>query len=105
MSPSPQLSKVLDHLRLYDHPLLAFSAREADGAIEVLINLKQAAAGAQTVAAHTYVFAIHPRDLDSPQFAWQLQRQLYDALHDYFIEMFVSTPQNKYVQEESKNSP
>ena len=90
MSPSPQLSKVLDHLRLYDHPLLSFSARETNGAIEVLINLKHAA-----VAAHTYVFPIHPRDLDSPQFAWQLQRQLYDALHDYFIEMFTRTPQSR----------
>jgi len=42
---------------------------------------------------HTYIFQIHPRDLEGPQFAWQLQRQLYDALHDYFIEMFTSTPQ------------
>jgi hypothetical protein len=85
---SPQLSKVLDHLRLYEHPLLAFSAREANGVIEILIDLKNA-----TAPVHTYVFPIHPRDLDSPQFAWQLQRQLYDALHDYFIEMFTSTPQ------------
>lgn len=99
MAASPQLSKVLDHLRLYDHPLLAFSAREANGAIEVLINLKDAA-----IAVHTYVFPIHPRDLDSPQFAWQLQRQLYDALHDYFIEMFTRTPQNSNLQGESENS-
>ena len=42
---------------------------------------------------HTYIFQIHPRDLKGPQFAWQLQRQLYDALNDYFIEMFTSTPQ------------
>jgi hypothetical protein len=87
---SPQLFKVRDHLRLYDHPLLAFSARDSNGNIEILIDLKNPFPG-----AHTYVFMIHPRDLESPQFAWQLQRQLYDALHDYFIEMFISTPQDR----------
>ena len=90
MPNSAQLSKVLDHLRLYDHPLLHFSARETDGLVEILIDLKNPA-----VAVHTYVFPIHARDLDSPQFAWQLQRQLYDALLDYFIEMFIRTPQDR----------
>jgi hypothetical protein len=90
VSDSPQLTKVLDHLRQYDHPLLAFSAREEKGVIEIVIDLKN-----PTFAVHTYVFPIHPRDLDSPQFAWQLQRQLYDALHDYFVEMFTRTPQDK----------
>jgi hypothetical protein len=85
---SAQLTKVLDHLRFYDHPLLAFSARETNGIIEILIDLKNPPA-----PVHTYMFQIHPRDMDSSQFAWQLQRQLYDALHDYFIEMFTSTPQ------------
>ena len=88
VSTAPHLTKVLNHLSLYDHPLLTFSARETNGAIEVLIDLKNS-----TTSMHTYVFQLHPRDLDSPQFAWQLQRQLYDALHDYFIEMFASTPQ------------
>lgn len=88
MPDSPQLAKVLDHLRLYDHPLLIFSARETNGIVEILIDLKNS-----STPMHTYVFQIHPRDLDSPQFAWQLQRQLYDALHDYFIEMFNNTPQ------------
>jgi len=86
------LQKVLDHLQLYDHPLLAFSARENNGAIEILIDLKNS-----TVPVHTYVLPIHPRDLDHPQFAWHLQRQLYDGLHDYFIEMFTHTPQNRAI--------
>jgi len=90
VSDSPQLAKVQDHLRLYNHPLLTFSARETNGEIEVLIDLKN-----PPTTVHTYVFPIHPRDLDSPQFAWQLQRQLYDALHDYFIEMFTKTPQDR----------
>ena len=87
---SPQLAKVLHHLQLYDHPLLAFSARDTNGIIEVLIDLKNS-----TVPGHTYVLPIHARDLDHPQFEWHLQRQLYDGLHDYFIEMFISTPQDR----------
>jgi len=90
MSDSPHLTKVREHLRLYDHPLLEFSAREANDLIEILIDLKNS-----TVPVHTYVFPIHPRDLDHPQFTWNLQRQLYDALHDYFIEMFLHTPQDR----------
>ena len=96
MSDSENLGKVLAHLRLYDHPLLAFSARESKGAIEVLIDLKNS-----TVPVHTYVFPVHPRDLDHPQFAWNFQRQLYDALHDYFIEMFTRTPQERAVARSS----
>ena len=92
MADSPNLAKVLDHLRLYDHPLLAFSARETNGAIEVLIDLKNS-----TVPVHTYVLPIHDRDLDHPQFGWHLQRQIYDGLHDFFIEMFTSTPQDRAV--------
>jgi len=87
---SANLAKVLDHLTLYEHPLLTFSARERNGMIEVLIDLKNA-----SVPVHTYVFPIHPRDLDNPQFTWHLQRQLYDGLHDYFIEMFTHTPQDR----------
>jgi hypothetical protein len=87
--PDP-LQKVREHLQLYDHPLLAFSARETNGVIEVLIDLKNS-----TVPVHTYVLPMHARDLDHPQFAWHLQRQLYDGLHDYFIEMFIRTPQDR----------
>jgi len=89
---SEKLEKVREHLQLYEHPLLTFSARENSGTIEVLIDLKNS-----TVPVRTYQFQIHPRDLDHPQFAWNLQRQLYDALHDYFIEMFTRTPQDRTV--------
>jgi hypothetical protein len=90
MPESANLQRVRDHLHLYDHPLLTFSARETAGQIEILIDLKNPA-----TPVHTYVFRLHPRDLESPQFPWQLQRQLYDALHDYFIEMFNRTPQDQ----------
>ena len=99
MPDSDKLRRVLEHLQLYDHPLFSFSARENNGAIEVLINLKNL-----TVPVHTYQFQIHPRDLDHPQFAWNFQRQLYDALHDYFIEMFTRTPQNRTVPANPRSS-
>ncbi len=92
MPGSSKLGMVQEHLKLYEHPLLAFSARENNGAIEVLIDLKNS-----TVPVHTYVLPIHARDLDHSQFAWHLQRQLYDGLHDYFIEMFTRTPQDRAV--------
>ena len=91
--PAPaHLARVLDHLSLYEHPLLAFSAHEENGAIDITIDLKNS-----TVPVHTYHFQIHPRDLEHPQFAWNLQRQIYDALHDYFVEMFIRTPQDRAV--------
>ena len=92
MSGPDNLAKVRAHLQLYDHPLLALSAQETDGAIVISIDLKNS-----TVPVHTYRFPLHPRDLENPQFAWNLQRQLYDALHDYFIEMFTRTPQDRKV--------
>ena len=40
---------------------------------------------------------VAPRDLDHPNFEWTFQRQLYDCLHDYLVEMFVRTPQDKTI--------
>jgi len=88
VSGPENLERVRAHLQLYEHPLLNFSAQEVQGTIEIAIDLKNS-----TVPVHTYRFQIHPRDLESSQFAWSLQRQLYDALHDYLIEMFTRTPQ------------
>ncbi len=90
MPDSASLRKVIDHLRLYEHPLVNFSARESDGLIEILIDLRNS-----NIQTHTYVLKIHPRDLEQSQFAWQLQRQVYDGLHDYFVEMFIRTPQDR----------
>jgi hypothetical protein len=85
-----RLERVLAQLLLYEHPLLAFSARAKGEGVEVIINFKN-----PPVAVHTYYFDLHPRDLDHPQFEWSFQRQLYDCLHDYLIEMFTRTPQNR----------
>lgn len=76
-------------LRLYEHPLLDFAAEEKGEEVEVAIQLKHC-----TIPVHTYLFQIHQRDLQHPQFEWTFQRQLYDCLHDYLIEMFIRTPQD-----------
>jgi hypothetical protein len=85
-----RLDRVLAQLRLYEHPLLNFSARSKGDGVEIIIQFKDA-----SVPVHTYYFDLHPRDLDHPQFEWSFQRQLYDALHDYFVEMFIRTPQDR----------
>jgi hypothetical protein len=86
---NPRVQRVLAQLQLYEHPLLAFGAQAKGEGVEVSIQLKNC-----TTPVHTYMFDLHPRDLDHPQFEWQFQRQLYDALHDYVIEMFTRTPQD-----------
>lgn len=85
-----RLDRVLAQLRLYEHPLLNFSARSKDEGVEITIQFKDA-----PIPVHTYYFDLHPRDLDHSQFEWRFQRQLYDALHDYLVEMFIRTPQDR----------
>jgi hypothetical protein len=85
-----RLERVVSQLCLYEHPLLYFSARSKGEGVEIIIQFKDS-----SVAVHTYYFDLHPRDLDHPQFEWSFQRQLYDALHDYFVEMFIRTPQDR----------
>jgi len=87
---NPRLERVQAQLRLYEHPLLNFSAREKGQGVEVIIQFKD-----ESIPVHTYYFDLHPRDLEDPQFEWSFQRQLYDALHDYFVEMFIRTPQDR----------
>lgn len=87
---------MLEQLRLYEHPLFEFLAQAKGDGVEILIQPKGAATQPDgRPAVHTYVLELHPRDLDHSQFEWQFQRQLYDALHDYLIEMFVRTPQDR----------
>ena len=90
LSGERRLERVREQLRLYEHPLLAFEARQKQDAVEVIIRFKE-----PIVPVHAYYFDLHERDLDHPQFQWQFQRQLYDCLHDYLIEMFTRTPQSR----------
>jgi hypothetical protein len=84
------LEKVNSELARYEHALMKFSAREHEGSVELVIELKN-----KDLGLHTYYAPIHPRDIDHAQFPWTLQRYLYDCLHDYLIEMFVRTPQSR----------
>ena len=87
---NPRLERVFAQLRLYEHPLLDFDARAKGETVEVIIRFKN-----PDVPVHTYYFELHPRDLDHPQFEWSFQRQFYDCLHDYLVEMFIRTPQDR----------
>ncbi len=92
---STRLGRVRAQLNLYEHPLLNFSAKAKGEGVELLIKFKD-----ESVPVHTYVLELHPRDLDHPQFEWSFQRMLYDGLHDYFVEMFTRTPQDRIERRE-----
>ena len=92
-----RLERVLAQLKLYEHPLLNFSARAKDNGVEIIVQFKD-----KSIPVHTYYFDLHPRDLDHPQFEWTFQRQLYDALHDYFVEMFIRTPQDRTLRSQEE---
>lgn len=85
-----RLKKAQAALRDYEHPLLDFAAQEAGEGVEVVITLKQPVEGIEP-----YVFNLHPREIDHPQFPWTFQGQLYNCLHDFLVEMFTRNPQRR----------
>jgi len=84
------LEKVQRELVRYEHPLFDFAAHAAANGIEVEIRFKPPG-----VEVHTYQFLLQPREIENKQFPWAFQRQLYDCLHDYVIEMFTCNPQRQ----------
>ena len=90
VSTDELLQKVKRELVRYEHPLFDFDACAASGGIQVEIRFKPA-----EVEVHTYYFLLQPREIEHSQFPWSFQRQLYDCLHDYVIEMFVNNPQRQ----------
>jgi hypothetical protein len=89
-SGPPMVEKVRAELARYEHPLFAFDAHAPGGAVEVQIRLRPS-----TPAVDPYTFRLEPREIENPQFPWMFQKQLYDCLHDYVIEMFTSNPQRR----------
>jgi hypothetical protein len=87
---SELLEKVRRELARYEHPLFVFDARPAADGVEVEIRFKP-----PEVEVHTYLFLLRPREIEHQQFPWTFQKQLYDCLHDYIIEMFTANPQQK----------
>ena len=90
MNGKSGIEKVRQELARYEHPLFDLSVREKGEAVEVVINFRN-----KDMGIHTYYYEVHPRDLAHPQFPWTFERQLYDCLHDYIVEMFTRTPQMK----------
>ncbi len=90
MDEKSGIEKVRRELARYEHPLFEFSAREKGEAVEVVIDFRN-----KDIGVHTYYYEVHPRDLAHPQFPWTFQRQIYDCLHDYIVEMFTHTPNTK----------
>jgi hypothetical protein len=82
------LAKVEHELARYEHPLFQWQARPAGDGIDVIVTLKM-----EGLHDDAYRFHLKPRELDARAFAWDFQRQLYNYLHDYLIEMFTRSPQ------------
>jgi hypothetical protein len=92
-APTP-LSDLLESVRRelarYEHPLFDFDACAAANGVTVLIRFKPPG-----LDVPAYEFLLQPREIEQAQFPWTFQRQLYDCLHDYVIEMFTCNPQRK----------
>ena len=82
------LAQVERELARYEHPLFDWTARIVDRGIEVTVSLKQAG-----IHDDPYRFYLIPRELEDRAFQWDFQRQLYNYLHDYLVEMFTRSPQ------------
>lgn len=90
VSADDLLERVKRELTRYEHPLFDFDAQTASGGVQVEIRFRPAG-----VEVHTYYFLLQPREIEHSQFPWSFQRQLYDCLHDYVIEMFTRNPQRQ----------
>ena len=85
---SEYLAKVQKELDRYEHPLFEWEARASDACVEVIVRLKQ-----KGVHDDPYIFQLTPREIEARAFVWDFQRQLYNYLHDYLVEMFTRSPQ------------
>jgi hypothetical protein len=81
------LEKVNEQLSRYDHPLFEWEAKNRTSGIEVIIKLK-----VKGVHDDPYRLYLKPREIESRGFQWDFQRQLYNCLHDYLVEMFIRSP-------------
>ncbi|HXW54438.1 MAG TPA: hypothetical protein VEJ67_01730 [Candidatus Cybelea sp.] len=84
------LAKVRAELLRYEHPLFAFEAHPRGEGVEIRICLRPS-----PWDVDPYTFCLEPREIEHAQFPWMFQKQLYDCLHDYVIEMFTSNPQRR----------
>jgi hypothetical protein len=81
------LEKVNRQLSRYAHPLFEWEARNLSSGIEVAVRLK-----IKGVYDETYRLCLKPREIEARGFEWDFQRQLFNCLHDYLVEMFTRSP-------------
>ena len=84
------VEKVRRELAGYEHPLFQLEARPGNDCVEVEIRFDP-----PREEIHDYRFQLRAREIEHSQFPWTIQRQLYDCLHDYIIEMFIRNPQRE----------
>lgn len=82
------LDKVNRELDRYEHPLFEWEAISIERGIQVVVRVKN-----HDPDIHDYSFVLTPRELEARAFEWDFQRQIYNYLHDYLVEMFTRSPQ------------
>ena len=87
---SEHLEKVRAELARYGHPLFSWEASPSPRGIEVAVRLKHPG-----LHDEPYKFCLIAREVDAAAFQWDFQRQLYNYLHDYLVEMFTRSPHIK----------
>ena len=85
-SVESRLDKVRLELARYEHPLFIWDARTSGEIVEVEFRCR-------LEGLPTYILQLRPREIDQSQFPWNFQKQLYDSLHDFVVEMFTRNPQ------------
>jgi hypothetical protein len=81
------LERVNAQLSRYEHPLFDWEAHNSPSGVEVTIRLKF-----EGVYNDVYRLSLKPREIEARGFEWDFQRQLYNCLHDYLVEMFSRSP-------------
>ena len=81
------LTRVLEQLARYEHPLFDWRAEIVSEGIDIVITLRVAG-----IYDQPYRLCFRPREIDARGFQWEFQRQLYNCLHDYLVEMFTRSP-------------
>lgn len=74
-------------LARYDHPLFDWHAAGSERGVEVIVTLKHPG-----IHDDPYKFYLTRREIEARGFEWEFQRQLYNYLHDYLVEMFTRSP-------------
>jgi hypothetical protein len=85
---SEHLRKVNEQLSRYAHPLFEWETHKLSAGVEVAIVLK-----IKGIYDEPYRLCLKPREIEARGFEWDFQRQLYNCLHDYLVEMFTRSPQ------------